>query len=62
MKSNAQRRKYTQWLNKHKTSVSVQCTLYTCNCVLQDIDEKLHRYYGLAMQDCGDEKALKCKE
>jgi len=24
--------------------------LYTCNGDLQDTDEKLHRYYGLAMQ------------
>jgi len=47
MKSNAQRRKHTKRLNKHKTSVSVYCILAI---VTYKTQMRKYRYYGLAMQ------------
>jgi len=44
MKSNVQHRKHTDVKQTQNFSS------YTCNCDLQDTDEKLHRYCGLAMQ------------
>jgi len=47
MKSSVQHRKHTEV--KQTQNVSY-CIPYTCNCDLEDTDEKIHRYFGLAMQ------------
>jgi len=47
MKSNVQHRKHTE---VKQTQNFGWCILYTCNCDLQVTEEKIHRYYGLAMQ------------
>jgi len=60
MKRNEQRRKHTQNLNKHKTSVIVYCILAT---VTHKTQMRNHTdIMTLQCIDCGDNKTLKCKE